>query len=79
MLGFVHPITPEPTADDMDEDDDEDDWVFVEDPISAMFAPRAPSPSSTTTTLVESRDPSPPSPSLTPTLRRLQGQEEQEE
>lgn len=26
VLGFVHPVTPEPTADDdMDEDDDEDD------------------------------------------------------
>lgn len=53
-LGLVRPITPEPTADDdMDEDDDDDDWVFVEDPIRAMFGPRAPSPSSTTTTLVE--------------------------
>lgn len=65
-LGLIRPITSEPTADDdMDEDDDDDDWMFVEDPIRAMFAPRAPSPSSTTTTLVEG--PVAASPSSTPT------------
>lgn len=50
-LGLVRPTTPEPTV---DEDDDDDDWVVVADPIRALFTPRAPSASSTTTTLVES-------------------------
>lgn len=77
-LGLVRPITPEPTADDdIDEDDDDDDWVFVEDPIRAMFAPRAPSPSSITTTLVEgpvaasrSSTPTPPTSTRTRRARR---------
>lgn len=47
-LGLVRPTTPKPTV------DGDDDWVFVDDPIRALFAPHAPSASSTTTTLVES-------------------------